>query len=105
MAEFTRRVIVLKRKDSGESDRVLTVLSLEEGKMDVIARGAKKPTYKFGGCTDPLTVATFGLGQTKKSVYLNQVQSMQPNWAFFRPNDLESEEHKPKDLGNWFMPW
>ena len=34
--------IILKRRDSGEADRILTVLTLEFGKIRVIARGVRR---------------------------------------------------------------
>jgi DNA repair protein RecO (recombination protein O) len=43
------QAIILKRRDFGEADRLLTVLTPEHGKIDVIAKGARKPnSHKTG---------------------------------------------------------
>jgi DNA repair protein RecO (recombination protein O) len=46
---FRTPAIVLKRRDFGEADRLLTVLTPTHGKLEVIAKGARKPTsHKTG---------------------------------------------------------
>lgn len=46
---FRTPVVILKRRDFGEADRILTILTPEHGKLDVIAKGARKPTsHKTG---------------------------------------------------------
>jgi DNA repair protein RecO (recombination protein O) len=41
---FRTPAIILKRRDFNESDRLLTILTPEHGKLDVIAKGARKLT-------------------------------------------------------------
>ncbi len=41
--------IVLKRTDFGEADRLITVYSLEEGKLRLLAKGVRKPTSRKAG--------------------------------------------------------
>jgi DNA repair protein RecO (recombination protein O) len=71
--------IVLRRKDSGESDRRLTLLTKEFGKIDVVAKGARKPSSRLSGSTEPFSVAVFclatraGAGQRRNS-FLTQAQ-------------------------------
>jgi DNA repair protein RecO (recombination protein O) len=43
--------IVLKVKDFGEADRILTVLSGSEGKFEALARGARRPRSRLVGVT------------------------------------------------------
>jgi DNA repair protein RecO (recombination protein O) len=46
---FRTTALILKRRDFGESDRMLTILSPTHGKLDVLARGARKPlSHKTG---------------------------------------------------------
>lgn len=49
MSSLTVQGIVLKRKNFGEADRVLTVLTQELGKISVIARGVRKITSRRAG--------------------------------------------------------
>jgi DNA repair protein RecO (recombination protein O) len=65
--------IVLRKRDSGESDRRLTLLSRERGRLDVIAKGARKPQSRLAGVSEPLTVATFGIAEGRQRTFIQQV--------------------------------
>ena len=43
MSTYVTDGVILRRVDYGESDRVLTVLTRDHGKLGVIARGVRKP--------------------------------------------------------------
>jgi len=45
--------ILLAVADYGESDRLVTLFTLEHGKLRGIAKGAKKSLRRFGGCLEP----------------------------------------------------
>lgn len=47
--------IVLRRRNLGEADRLVTVLSRDRGKMGVAARGARRPRSRLGGRLEPPT--------------------------------------------------
>jgi len=67
---------VLRRRDSGESDRRLTVLTREQGKIDVVAKGARKSGSRLAGSSDPLTVAQLGIATGKKNSFITQTQPL-----------------------------
>jgi DNA repair protein RecO (recombination protein O) len=48
--------IVLRVVDYGESDRVVTLLSRERGKVSAFARGARASRRRFGGALEPFTL-------------------------------------------------
>ncbi len=48
--------VVLRTVDYGESDRVVTLLSRERGKVSAFARGARASRRRFGGALEPFTV-------------------------------------------------
>lgn len=77
--DTTVEAIVLRRKDTGESDRRLTIFSRELGKIDVVAKGAKKPASRLRGVTEPLSVAQFTFASGKKQKF---VTSAQPRSSF-----------------------
>jgi DNA repair protein RecO (recombination protein O) len=54
---FRTPAIILKRRDFGEADRLLTVLTPGHGKLDVIAKGARKPTSHKTGHVELFTRA------------------------------------------------
>lgn len=47
--------IVLRTRAYGESDKIVTFLSLDFGKLTGIAKGAKNSRRRFANCLDPLT--------------------------------------------------
>ena len=49
MKRFNTKAIILRRVDYGESDRVITFLTPENGKLAVIARGVRKEKSKLAG--------------------------------------------------------
>jgi len=48
MEPIHTRALLLKRVDTGESDRVVTLLTEELGKVSAIARGARRSRKRFG---------------------------------------------------------
>lgn len=54
---FNTRVIILDRKDHREEDSRIIVYSQERGKLNLIARGAKKMKSKSSGHIEPLTLS------------------------------------------------
>lgn len=47
--------IVLRRRNLGEADRLVTILSRDRGKMTLVARGARRPRSRLGGRLEPPT--------------------------------------------------
>ncbi|MCW5939250.1 MAG: DNA repair protein RecO [Fimbriimonadaceae bacterium] len=74
MSEVTAKAVVLRRSDSGESDRRLVVLTREFGKIDLIAKGARKSGSRLTGSSEPLTLATFTWAAGKVRRFVTQVQ-------------------------------
>jgi len=74
--EVTVTAIVIRRRDSGESDRRLTLLTRELGKVDAIAKGAKKGASRLAGSSDPLTSARMTLAKGKVNQFVTQAQPL-----------------------------
>jgi DNA repair protein RecO (recombination protein O) len=72
--EFTIHAIVLRRRDQGESDRRLTVLSQERGVLDVLAKGARKSGSRLSGASEPLAVSVLQIAAGKKQAFVTQAQ-------------------------------
>lgn len=52
MPTYITEAVVLRRVDFGEADRILTVLTREQGKIGVIARGVRKAGSRLAAHTD-----------------------------------------------------
>ena len=57
MAGVTLHAIVLRRRDLGESDRIVTLLTQERGKLEAVAKGSRKPGSKSSGASEPFTIS------------------------------------------------
>lgn len=50
---YRTSAIVLSRFDLGEADRVLTLLTPDEGKLRAVAKGVRRPGSRIGGAVEP----------------------------------------------------
>ena len=48
------RGIVLRQTETKEADKILTLLTPDEGKISVIARGARRKGCKYAACAQSL---------------------------------------------------
>ncbi len=55
MSEYKDSILVLRTYKLAESDRILSCLAKQHGKIRVVAKGARKPKSKFGGRVEPFT--------------------------------------------------
>lgn len=61
MRAFTVQGIILKRKNVGEADRILTVFTREAGKLQIKAKGVRKIASKRSSHIEPLNIASLTL--------------------------------------------
>ena len=66
--------IVLSVFPIGENDRRLTILTKERGKIQVFARGCRKPNHPLFGVTQPLIYCEFMITEGRTSSYLNSAE-------------------------------
>lgn len=72
--------IVLRTNDYGETNKIVTMLSREKGKMAAVARGAKKTKSRLSGVTQPFTHGYFlvqggrGLGTMQQGEPLDSMR-------------------------------
>ena len=73
--------IVLRLVDTGESDRVVTLLTRERGKVGAYARGARASRRRFGGSLEPFTLVAAEVRERAGSELLG-LDSVAPLDAF-----------------------
>ena len=56
---YHTHAVVLRVRPLGENDRVLTMLCEERGKMDAVAKGARRPKSKMAAAAQPFVLARF----------------------------------------------
>ena len=75
---FRTPALILKRFDLGEADRVLTVLTPAHGKLDVIAKGARKLTSPRTGHVELFTRAEMLINTGRELGIVVQVEMDRP---------------------------
>lgn len=60
---FRVEAIVLGRRDYGETDRIVSLLTRERGRISVIAKGARKPTARSGPAVEYFAHSKFMLAR------------------------------------------
>ncbi len=73
MSVYRTKAIVIKRRNQGEADRVLTLFSYELGKISAIAKGSRKQKSKYGGAVELFTEAEFVLSTGKTFQIITEV--------------------------------
>ena len=75
------RAIVLRTVDYGESDRVVTLLTVERGKLAAFARGARASRRRFGGALEPFTLLSVE-AKERRGADLLSLESVQVERGF-----------------------
>jgi len=73
---YRTRAVILKRREQGEADRVITLFTPEYGKRVVIAKGVRKPTSRKAGHLEPFTHASLMLARGKTWDIITSAQTV-----------------------------
>ena len=82
------RGLVLRETETKESDKILTLLTAERGKVSVIARGARRKGCKFAACAQSLAYSEWTLYQRGQWAYASEGTTIELFQGLRR--DLES---------------
>ncbi len=77
MRPFKTEGVVLKRRNFGEADRILTVFTISSGKMSVLAKGVRRITSRRAGNVELLNRVSIFLHQTKGMPILTEAASIE----------------------------
>ncbi|MDU0969016.1 MAG: DNA repair protein RecO [Actinomycetaceae bacterium] len=78
MRIYRDRAVVLRAHPIGEADRVLTLLTIENGQVRAVAKGVRRTTSKFGSRLEPLTVVDFQAHRGRTLDTITQVDTIAP---------------------------
>lgn len=76
MRGFKTEGVILKRRDFGEADRILTIFTLHRGKISVLAKGVRRITSRRAGNVELLNRVSMFLHQTKGMPILTEAESL-----------------------------
>ena len=68
--------IVLKRRDQGEADRLLTVLTRERGKLTLLAKGVRRSASRKAGHIEPFTHVDLLIARGKSLDLVTQAETV-----------------------------
>ncbi len=72
------QAIILSRRDFGEADRLLTLLTPARGKLRAIAKGARKPNARLSGHVELFARSDCLLHQGRNLAILTQAELIEP---------------------------
>lgn len=74
---YTTQAVVLRRSDFGEDSRLVTLLTPDRGKLNAVARGARRSTSKLGCHLEPFTHCTLFLAQGRSLDLVTQAATIE----------------------------
>ena len=74
MPAYNVSAIVLRRTEIGETDKILRLFTREAGRVDAIAKGAKRSTSKLTGATELFTYSRMQLATGKNLEIITQCE-------------------------------
>ena len=77
MALYKTKGIVLKTRPFEETAKIVTFFTKDFGKINAIAKGAKRPNSKFGGRLEPLTLLDLSVAKGRNLDILSQSETIQ----------------------------
>jgi DNA repair protein RecO (recombination protein O) len=83
--------IVLRRRDMGEADRLLTVFGRDQGKMTLLAKGVRRQASRKAGHIEPFTYTELLVAKGKSLDIVTQAET------------IEAHRHVREDL--WRSTW
>ncbi|OGC22403.1 DNA repair protein RecO [candidate division WOR-1 bacterium RIFOXYC2_FULL_37_10] len=96
MAIYKTKGIVLKARPFDESAKIITIFTIDFGKVNVIAKGAKRPNSKFGGRLEPLNVLELSVAKGRNLDILSQCETIE-NYSGIK------NKHDKLDLAFYFL--
>ena len=71
------RGLVLRETETKETDKILTLLTWNQGKLSVIARGARRKNCKFAAAAQPLAYSEWTLYQRRDWHYASDASTLE----------------------------
>lgn len=68
--------VILRRRDVGESDRIVVTYTREHGKRSFSARGSRKTTSKIAGQIEPFSLVRLHVAQTRGLHIISQAEAL-----------------------------
>lgn len=74
---YRAEAIVIRRRDWGEADRLLTLYTREQGKIQAVAKGARKPTSRKSGHVELFTRVQLLIARARSIDIITQAETVE----------------------------
>lgn len=78
---YRTEAIVLRRRDLGEADRILSVFSLDRGKLRLVAKGVRRPGSRKAGHLEPFCRTQLLVARGRDLDLITQAEVLEPHSA------------------------
>ncbi|MBI2849300.1 MAG: DNA repair protein RecO [Chloroflexi bacterium] len=99
---YKTEAIVIKRRDLGEADKIITLYTPYRGKIDAVAKGVRKPASRLGGHVELFTHTLVVIARGRSLDVITQSQSFQHFFAFHQDLQRTSYAFYVAELINKF---
>ncbi|MCX6644924.1 MAG: DNA repair protein RecO [bacterium] len=79
MPAFVTDAVVTQTRRYGEADRLVTLFTLERGRLTAIAKSSRKPTSRIRGATETFVVAKFEIAEGRSLDIIRSAEIINPN--------------------------
>ena len=83
MGLYRDEAIVLRTQKLGEADRIITLLTRENGRVRAVAKGVRRTTSRFGSRLEPFTHVDLQLAEGRSLDVVTQAETLTPYGARF----------------------
>ncbi|MGQ0600887.1 MAG: DNA repair protein RecO [Anaerolineales bacterium] len=101
---YRTEAIVLRRKDIGEADRILTLLTPERGKVRVVAKGIRKPRSRKAGHLELFTRTNLLIATGRDLGIVTQAQAVDAHRPIREDLTRGAYAHYAVELMDKFTP-
>ena len=70
--------VVLRRRDLGETDRIVTIFTREHGKQRVVAKGTRRPGSRLAGHLEPYMLTNILVARGRSLDIISQAECVSP---------------------------
>jgi len=93
MKSFKTEAVIIKKRNFGEKDRILTLFTPHLGKIEALAKGARRPGSRLSANSDIATIADFHIQNTRSIDIISEIN------AIYHPDGALGEFEKTQKLG------
>lgn len=104
MSSYGTEAVVIKAKDFGEADRILTLYTNLKGKINAIAKGVKRVESRKSGSLDLLSRSSLFLAEGRNLDIILEAQSINPHRSLSEDLEKSSLALKIAEIIDQFAP-